>query len=72
MNLLTKVKNGIIYCLYQPDRLCSILVWSLIKSFFSADWTRCRQKQMYDVIDGNIDDDITHERIDDSKLESSL
>ena len=42
-------------------QLCVIIVWSLIKPCFSADWTRCRQKQTNDVIDENIDDDITHE-----------
>ena len=42
-------------------QLCVIIVWNLIKPCFSTDWTRCRQKQTNDVIDENIDDDITHE-----------
>ena len=46
-----------------------ITVWSLIKPCFSAG-RRCRQKQSYDVIDGNSDDDITHERVEDSELEN--
>ena len=41
-------------------QFCVIVVWSLVKPCFSAGW-RCRQKQTDDVIDENIDDDITHE-----------
>ena len=47
-------------------QFCVIVVWSLVKPCFSAGW-RCRQKQT-DVIDENIDDDITHERIEDPEL----
>ena len=49
-------------------QFCVIIVWSLIKLCFSAGW-RCRWKQNYDVIDENINDDIIHERIEDSELE---
>ena len=50
-------------------QFCVIVVGSLIKSCFSAGW-RCRQKQTDDVIDENIiDNDITHERIEDPELE---
>ena len=49
-------------------QFCVIVVWSLIKPCFSAGW-RHRQKQTNDVIDENIDEDITHERIEDPELE---
>ena len=49
-------------------QFCVIVVWSVIKPCFSAGWS-CRQKHWYDVIDENIDDDITHERIEDPELE---
>ena len=45
------------------------VVWSLIKS--CAGW-RCGQKQSYNVIAENIDDDITHERIEDPELEDFI
>ena len=44
-------------------QFCVIVVWSLIEPCFSAGW-RCRQKQTNDIID----DDITHERIEDPEL----
>ena len=46
-------------------QFCVIVVWSLIKPCLSAGW-RFRQNQGHDVID---DDDIAHERIEDSELE---
>ena len=52
-------------------QFCVITVLSLIKPCLvslSTDW-RCRPNQGYDVIDENIDDDITHERIEDPELE---
>ena len=49
-------------------QFCVIVVWSLIKPCFSAD-LKCRQKQTTDVIAEDIDDDITHERIEDPELE---
>ena len=52
-------------------QFCVIVVWSLIKPYFSAGW-RCRQKQTDDVIDENSDDDIAHERIEDPELESLI
>ena len=52
-------------------QFCVIIVLSLIKPCLiclSTGW-RCRPNQGYDVIDENIDDDITHERIEDPELE---
>ena len=50
-------------------QFCIIVVWSLIKLCLSAGW-RCRRNQGNDVIDEIIDDDdIVHERIEDSELE---
>ena len=46
-------------------QFCVIVGWSLIKPCLSAGW-RCRQNQVFDVID---DDDIAHERIEDPELE---
>ena len=46
-------------------QFCVIVMWSLIKPCFSAGW-RCRQKQTYDE---NINNDVTHKRIDDPELE---
>ena len=59
---LLKVSLGLAFA-----QFCVIVVWSLIKPCFSAGW-RYRQKQPYDVIGENIDDDITHERIEDPEL----
>ena len=51
-------------------QFCIILVWGLIKPCHSAcaSWRR-GQNQRYDVVDENTEDDITHERIEDSELE---
>ena len=43
------------------------VVLSLIKPCLSAGW-RCRRNQGYYVINESIDDDITHERIEDPEL----
>ena len=53
------------------SQFCVIVVWSLIKPCLSAGW-RCRRNQGYDVINENIEDDITHERIEDPELESLI
>ena len=45
-------------------QFCVIVVWSLIKLCL-----RCRRNNGYDVIDGNIDDDIVHERIEDPEVQ---
>ena len=60
--VLLSVSIGIAFA-----KFCVIVVWSLIKPCFRAS-LRCRQKQSYDVIDKSIDDDITHERIEDPEL----
>ena len=52
-------------------QFCFIVMLSLIKSCPYTDW-RCRQNQGSDVINKNIDDDITHERIEDPELESLI
>ena len=52
-------------------QFCVIVVWSLIKPCFCSGW-RYREKQTYDVLDENINDDITHERIEDPKLKPLL
>jgi hypothetical protein len=49
-------------------QFCVITAWSLIKPCFSAGW-RCTRNQGHDVINEDIDDDITHERIEDPELE---
>ena len=61
---LLLVSTGITFA-----QFCVIVVWSLIKPCLSADW-RCRRNQGNDAVDENIiDDDITHERIEDPELE---
>ena len=52
---LLEVSIGITFA-----QFCVIIVLSLIKPCLRAGW-RCRRNQGYDVINGNIDDDITHE-----------
>ena len=64
--VLLSVSIGIAFA-----KFCVIVVWSLIKPCFRAS-LRCRQKQSYDVIDKSIDDDITHERIEDPELKSLI
>ena len=49
-------------------QFCVIVVLSLIKPCLRVGW-RCERNQGYDVINENIDDDITHERIEDPELE---
>ena len=61
--LLLEVSIGITFA-----QFCVIVVLSLIKPCLSARW-RCRRNQGYDVINESIDDDITHERIEDPVLE---
>ena len=60
---LLLVSTGITF-----GQFCVIIVWSLIKPCLSVGW-RCRRNQGHDTIDENIDDDITHERIQDPELE---
>ena len=64
--ILLSVSIGIAFA-----QFCVIVVWSLIKPCSSAGW-RCRQKQTYDIIDDNINSDITHERIEDPELEDFI
>ena len=52
-------------------QFCAIIVWSLIKPCFNTT-SRYRQKHDYDVIDENSDNDILHERIEDSELEALI
>ena len=61
--ILLEVSIGITF-----TQFCVIVVWSLIKPYLSAG-RRCRQNQGYDVINENIDDAITHERIEDPELD---
>ena len=50
-------------------QFCIIIIWSLIKLYFSVGW-RCKQNQGQGVINEIIDDDdIVHERIEDPELE---
>ena len=60
--LLLEVSIGITFA-----QFCVIVVLSLIKPCLSAGW-RCRRNQGYDVINETIDDDITHEQIEDPEL----
>ena len=60
---LLLVSTGITFA-----QFCVIVVWRLIKLCLSAGW-RCRRNQGHDAVDENIDDDITHERIEDPELE---
>ena len=45
-------------------QFCVITVWSLIKPCFNTNWW-CKRKKIY----GNINEDITHERIEDPELD---
>ena len=60
--LLLEVSIGITFA-----QFCVIVVLSLIQPCLSAGWS-CRRNQGYDVINESIDDDITHERIEDPEL----
>ena len=61
---LLEVSIGITFA-----QFCVIVVLSLIKACLGAVTGWCRRNQGYDVINENVDDDITHERIEDPELE---
>ena len=61
--ILLEVSIGISFA-----QFCVIVVLSLIMPYI---W-KCSQNQHYDVIDENIEDDITHERIEDPELKPLL
>ena len=61
--ILLEVSIGIAFA-----EFCVTVLWSLIKPFSSAVW-KCRQRQSYDVFNQDVDDVITHERIEDPELE---
>ena len=63
--ILLEVSIGITF-----TQFCVIVVLSFIKACLSASWIqRCRRYQSDDIINEDIDNDITHERIEDPELE---
>ena len=61
--ILLEISIGITFA-----QFCVIVVWSMIKVCLSAGW-RSKRSQSYEAINKNVDDDITHERIEDPELE---